>query len=55
VEVKNGKPDISPALYKFKEELNVTALVLTNQPKFNERRKDGISIMSLERFFSLTP
>jgi predicted AAA+ superfamily ATPase len=55
VEVKNDKPDISPALYKFKEELNVTALVLTNQPKFNERRKDGISIMSLERFFSLTP
>ncbi len=53
VEVKNGKPDISPALHKFKKELKVPAIVLTNQPNFNDRRKDGISIMSLERFLSV--
>jgi len=55
IEVKHGKPDIPSCVYRFKNELNVPALILTNLPKINVKNKDGISIMSLEKFLSVLP
>ena len=55
IEVKHGQPDVPSSLYRFKTELNIPALLLTNLPKINLKKKEGISIMSLERFLSILP
>lgn len=55
IEVKHGQPDVQSSLHRFKTELNIPALLLTNLPKINTKKKEGISIMSLERFLSILP
>ncbi len=54
IEAKNGRPDTSSALYKYKDELNVPAVLLTNEKNWNQN-KNGIKIISANKFLSLLP
>lgn len=54
IEAKTGKPDIEHALYRFKDQLKVPAIVLTKEANWNHN-KNGVHIFSANRFLELLP
>ena len=54
IEAKTGKPDIEHAVYRFKDELKVPALILTQEDNWNHVKND-VYIFSARRFFGELP